>query len=249
MISSDISSILQWIAKRLFVAAMIVPLLGYAADNAESSPRFDIHVNPALARYLDLLEYPPYLELALENNGVEITAAGKLLILNEHAAQIKNVTLGDVNIEPTLVFSHREGAVFFYKASMMDVSVPVNIDASSLGNGTISIIFPKSSNNIVLSRFSKAIGEKIQMLANDSLQQRMLKYFDEIALKKPESRNEKEWIVSQIMLEGYNKRAFGETNFSSIETQSDWWLLLLGSIVAVLIYLNRGWFSKGKQSS
>jgi hypothetical protein len=238
------TSLLRKLTNAILFVTLINPLWVYGASNSNESPRFDIHASPALAQYLDLLEYPPYLELALENSGVSITASGKLLILDEHTAKLKNVTLGDVNFDPSLRFLHREGAIFSYEASMINVSIPVNIDTTDLSNGTISIIFPQAAGNIVLTKFSQAIRDKIQTLASDSLQQRMLKYFYSITANKPDGRNLKEWITSQIIIAGYNRRAFEESEIRNDETPSFWWFLILIPIILVVFLAIRKLFFK-----
>lgn len=232
----------------LAAASFGLPAISAAETNPDGSTRFDIKIVPDLAKHAYLLEYPSYLELALENNGIELSVSGKLFIVDPHTAQIKNVMLGDVSISPTLQYTHREGNVFFYKVGMLDVSIPVNIDTTYLKDGMVSVIFPKSSASIVLNKFSKAIGEKMQILANDTIQRRMLRYMDEIGQGKPSGMSENEWAASKILVQGYNRRAFGEAQAVASGDGIDWWFVLILAGVAFLLYLNRDWFKKEKRT-
>jgi hypothetical protein len=102
------------IAFFLFGLCWIQPL--YAASSKEGALQFEIPIVQGAQKYLELLEYPAYLVVALENNGIKASNMGRLTLIDEHTIQLKNAMLR---------FAEKKNAVYAYKTSV-EWDIPLN---------------------------------------------------------------------------------------------------------------------------
>ena len=93
-----------WLPAIILLAGLWLP--GAAAGDAMT---LEFPVLPQAQRHVALLEYPPYLALALDNIGVKLTSSRKITILDAHSLQYRGTVLRYV---------HRNGSVYSYEASV-----------------------------------------------------------------------------------------------------------------------------------
>lgn len=154
----------------------------FAAEASNNALHFDIAVVQGAERYLDLLEYPAYLVVALENNGIKLSNMGSVSLVDEHTVQFKSAMLQYVR---------KSGSVYIYKSSLewnlplkhLEFDVPVEIDMGSVAKGTahVSVLLPLA--NLFPNALVDRIRMKIQMLSGEEVQKRMLGYFDDLSGK------------------------------------------------------------------
>lgn len=153
------------------------------ADDAQNNAlRFDIVLVPGAERYLDLLEYPAYLAVALENNGVKPSNKGTVFLVDERTIQF---------LSAMLQFAGKSGSVYSYKSTLewdlplkhLKFDVPVEVDVSDVAKGTarVNILLPLAS--LFPDALTDRIRMKVQALSGMELQKRMLGYFDDLSSK------------------------------------------------------------------
>lgn len=226
-----------------FIFMMVTPILGHAVNISQKALKYNVRVDPRVGRYVYLLKQPSYLAVALENIGINISLSGKWIPLDDHTLQISNLTFGSQANSPALQFLHRDGAMFHYRAGFMGISFPVNIDVSALESGSVSVVIDTSLASYVPQQLSEVIEERIANLASDNAQKQLLNYLEGLDKSRPQDWGEKEWINTQIMLQGYKNQVLGKTNNSANTSSSfNWWVLLLPwfvVIVLVIILVNK----------
>lgn len=190
----------RFVAVFLFVLCWIQPL--YAASSKESALQFEIPIERSAENYLKLLEYPAYLVVALENNGIKTSDTGRPTLIDERTIQLKSAMLH---------FDEKKGAVYSYTGSLewdialwhLKFEVPMEIDTSSVSKGNIQVsVFLPLSNlfpDALLERFRM----KIQILSRPEIQKRMLRYFDELS-KSAGPASGLEGLFTKIMLQSYS---------------------------------------------
>src|SRR5512146_1056275 len=100
---------------------------------------FDVSVLPETARYVELLAYPAYLAVALENNGLNPSLSSRVVIRDSKSLQIKNAALQ---------YAGKRGAIYTYTAELgwslgateTSFKIPVEVDTSSAQQGKIRMI-------------------------------------------------------------------------------------------------------------
>ena len=154
----------------------------FAAEASSNALQFDIAVVQGAERYLELLEYPAYLAVALENNGIKPSNMGSISLVDEHTVQLKSAMLQYVG---------KSGSVYTYKSSLewdipfkhLKFDVPVEVDMGSVAKGAahVSVLLPLA--NLFPNALVDRIRMKIQMLSGEDVQKRMLGYFDDLSGK------------------------------------------------------------------
>ncbi len=186
----------------------LVALIGLAhnswADNKDSM-QFDVPILQEAKRHLELLEYPAYLAVALDNNNVGLGGAGKIMILDGKTLQYKTATLR---------FVEKKGPLYRYEGSvdwgigMVQTSfkMPIEVDVSSMNQGKINVRVHLPLAKLFPQELTDRIRLKVTLLADLSLQKKMLEYFDALE-KKPVSGAGIEGTANLIMIQAYNLQA------------------------------------------
>lgn len=173
----------------------------YAASSRESALQFEIPVVQGAEKYLELLEYPAYLVVALENNGIKTSNMGRPTLVDERTVQLKSAMLH---------FVEKKGAVYSYKGSLewdiplkhLKFEVPVEIDTSSASKGNIQVSVFLPLANFFPDALVERIRMKIQLLSGPGVQRQMLEYFDDLS-KKTDPASGLQGLFSKIMLQSY----------------------------------------------
>lgn len=189
------------IALVVFVLCSVQPI--YAASSSkEGALQFEIPIVQGTEKYLELLGYPAYLAVALENNGIKASNMGRPTLIDERTIQLKSAMLR---------FVEKKGAVYFYEGSLewdiplkhLKFEVPVEIDTSSISKGNIQISVFLSLANLFPDALVERIRMKIQMLSGPDVQKQMLGYFDGLS-SKTDPATGLQGLFSKIMLQSFS---------------------------------------------
>lgn len=186
----------------LFLFCLCYAQPTYAASSREGALQFEISVVQGTEKYLELLAYPAYLVVALENNGIKTSNMGRLALIDERTVQLKSAMLH---------FVEKKGAVYSYKGGFewdiplkhLKFEVPVEIDTSSASKGNIQVSVFLPLANLFPDVLVERIRIKIQTLSEPAVQKQMLGYFDDLS-KKTESTSGLQGLFSKIMLQSYS---------------------------------------------
>lgn len=234
----------------LFVLCWAQPVC--AASPKGGALQIEIPIVQGAEKYLELLEYPAYLVVALENNSIKTSNMGRPTLIDEHTVQLKSAMLG---------FTEKKGAVYAYKASIewdiplkhLKFEVPVEIDTSSVSKGKIKVSIFLPLANLFPDALVERIRMKIQILSGPEVQKRMLGYFDDLS-KKTGPVSGLQGLFSKIMLQSYGApvdtggdcvtREPGDAELLSdqaylLATLAIWLIIGPGSVAAFIFWRNR----------
>ena len=233
----------------LFGATLFVGLNPAKAVSPEKFIKFDIPVLPEFARHADLLMYPPYLALALENNGINPSLTSRVTIADRASFQIKS---GVVR------FKQRNGEIYFYEAGLglspagidTKLLLPVEVDARRVTQGTLTIKVFLPLADLVSGDLQERIAFKISALAGIQSQRKVLAYLDGLMEQPPKDRSI-DGVLEKILIESYHRAvtapsvASAQVDRGAAEPLSDQWLFLFTVCIwfiglpAFLLYVRR----------
>lgn len=234
----------------LFVLCCAQPVC--AASSKGGALQFEIPIAQGAEKYLELLEYPAYLVVALENNGIKTSNMGRPTLIDERTVQLKSAMLH---------FVEKKGAVYSYKGSLewdiplkhLKFEVPVEIDTSSASKGNIQVSVFLPLANLFPDALVERIRIKIQTLSRPEVQKQMLGYFDDLS-RKTDPASGLQGLTSKIMLQSYSaaddasgvciSREPGDAESLSdqaylLATLAIWLIIGPGSIAAFIFWRNR----------
>ena len=238
-------------ARWLLAAAAGLGALAPAA-RGENEIRLDLPVVPAVRQYVDLLPYPAYLAVAMENNGIGLSQAGRVKVLDSHSLLIRNISVKYVG---------RKGPVFSYEAtvdwpgfSTEAFSIPVDIDLSDAPGGRVRIALRPPLAKLLSQEIIERIQLKIHTLADVAVQQKMLAYLD--ALSSGTREGARGAMFERILIDSYNRGgAFAAAGKEpgDAEPLSDQVLLIITLIIWLVIapvaLLLRRWRHRPRSSA
>lgn len=195
---------------------------------------FEIEVVPGAERYLELLSYPPYLAVVLENNGIRLTDSGRIRILDPRTLEI------DILNRSTVRFLERKGSLFSYQTQITwrvaplsaNFEMPAEVDVSKIGEGKVILRVYTSLARLLPKALTERINDRVKTLLNVSTQKQIVAYLDDLRQKYPEKEGTQE-IVQLILLQAYNQREsladkkVRPRHYGDAEPLSDQFLLLL----------------------
>ena len=238
-------------ARWLVAAAAGLGALAPAA-RGENEIRLDLPVVPAVRQYVDLLPYPAYLAVAMENNGIALSQAGRVKVLDGHSLLIRNISVN---------FVRRKGAVFSYEAkvdwpgfSTEAFSIPVDIDLSDASGGRVRIALRLPLAKLLSQEIIDRIQLRIHTLADVAVQQKMLAYLD--ALSSGTRDGARGAMFERILIDSYNRGgawAAAGKEPGDAEPLSDQALLIITLIIWLVIVpvalLLRRWRRRPRSSA
>jgi len=217
----------------------VVTCGGAYLANAAGEIRIEIPVVPSLDRYADLLAYPGYFSVALENNGLSPSLSSKLKVKERgRVLEIRNATLKYVSVK---------GAIYSYEAAVtLDLGVadsrlafPVTIDLSNVSSGKVVATATPPLANLFPSELTDRIRIKAGLIANINSQQKMIDYLDGLAGSVPDGSKGAAALIEPILVDAYNKgggpvMTRGHDVGEAVPL-SDQWMLLLTLVIWLLI--------------
>jgi hypothetical protein len=193
---------------RLMMVALALLCAPAAAQKPEGI-EFDLDVLPAVARHLELLAFPAYLALALENNGVRPSLSSPLVIRNRETVQVKT---GIVR------YTGRKGSVFNYEAGVnlslgiaeSTLTMRTEIDTSKAGQGIVLVrVFPPLAK-LIPEQLIEKVDFKIRAFGSIETQEKVLAYLDRIAKEQQGRGRGADGMLEAIAFDAYNRSASAE---------------------------------------
>lgn len=203
----------------IIIAFLLLPECVHSAEQLKDGIQFEVRTVSGAERYLELLAYPPYLALALENNGIRPSQTSPFIIVDRHTLQFKRIFLQ---------FIERKGALFIYegkvelKLANMDFSLKTKttVDTSQISKGLVYINVNTSGAKLIPSAVIEHFRAKIQELANETIQKKLITYFDEIIKQKLPGRGT--WGMEEyILIQSYNRMSNAFAGTSLIREPGD----------------------------
>jgi hypothetical protein len=193
------------------VLSAVLWLPGAVTAQIQDAMALEIPVLPEAQRYITLLEYPPYLVLALDNIGVKLTGSGKITIPGPNSLQYKGMVLRYV---------HRNGSLYTYEASLNwgIGTLPIEADLSNLDKGKINVRIFLPAARLLPQDLINRIQLKVRNLADVSVQRKILAYLDDLQ-KKTGSAKGMDAIFNLILVQAYNNQAATIGSFVSGESE------------------------------
>lgn len=175
----------------------------WAQDRAQQAVQFDLPVLPQAQRYVELLGYPSYLAVALENVGLAPSFSSRITLVDAQQLKLRNAVLK---------FMGRKGAVFTYSAGVAlglgvgepEITFPVEIDTSKVASGTVSVrLYPPLAKFIPQDLLDR-VRIKAQIMSDVSAQQKLLAYVEGMSKNVAPSAG---WapLLERIMIDAYNR--------------------------------------------
>ena len=218
----------------LFVVVFLPVGVALPDDQQASGLAFEVDVIAGMDRYIDLLVYPPYLAVALENSGIHLDSAESLRILDPHTLQIESLH------GSTLKFVRPKGPLFTYQTKVRwrvpllstGFEIPVEVDVSEIGKGRVAIRIYSAVAQLLPQSFTEGIQHKAQELLSVGVQRKLLKYLNGLRQKGQKEIGIQE-MAQLILLQAYNHRgsrvdkAVHSRQYQDSEPLSDQVLLLI----------------------
>jgi hypothetical protein len=186
----------------VLVAALLLAIPSFSQQSA-NAVRFNIPVVPEAAKHLEILTVPGYLALALENNGFHPSVSSRLIVKDRESFQIR---VGFVRYKGRKgdLYSYDTGVNLSLGVTDTEITVPVEVDTSSVSTGTLSVRAYPPLASFLPNEFLERVQLKISLLANLSSQRTMLAYFDRLAKEQQAKGRGFEGMLEAIALEAYN---------------------------------------------
>lgn len=225
------------IVMRVIFTAMVCGAISFA--HAANEIRIEIPVVPALERYADLLAFPGFFGVALENNGLSPSMSSKLQVRERgRALEIRNGTLR---------FKNKKGPIYIYEAvvtlnlgvSESKLAFPVTVDLAQISSGKVVVTAVPPLANLLPSELTDRIRIKAGLIANATTQQKMIEYLDGLVGSAPKDSAGISALAEAILVDAYNKgggaAAMRGSDAGEAVPLSDQWMLLLTLVIWLLI--------------
>ncbi len=216
-------------------AACCATFVAHAADEI----RIEIPVMPALERYADLLAFPGFFGVALENNGLSPSMSSKLQVREQgRTLEIRNATLR---------YASKKGAIYTYEAAVTlnlgvsesKLAFPVTVDLARVSSGKVVVTAKPPLANLFPAELTDRIRIKASLIANATTQQKMIEYLDSFAKTGSAGSAGMAALVELILIDAYNKGGGpfvkGGRDAGEAVPLSDQWMLLLTLVIWLLI--------------
>lgn len=174
---------------------------GATADPAERI-QFEIPALPGLQRYVDLLAYPSYVALALDNAGSGPSVSSRPVIESANSLRIRYAVMRFTGRKDA-VFSYEAGVTFSIGVGETTFALPVTVDTSALAGGRIKVEAAPPLAKLFPQELRDRMMVKAQLVADRARQQAVLDYLDNIAKNLPAGAGAGA-MGERILIDAYN---------------------------------------------
>lgn len=225
------------IVMRVIFITMVCGAISFA--HAANQIRIEIPAMPALERYANLLAFPGFFGVALENNGLSPSMSSKLQVKERgRALEIRNGTLR---------YKDKKGQIYTYEAVVTlnlgvgesKLAFPVIVDLTQLSSGKVVVTAMPPLASLLPGELTDRIRIKAGLIANATTQQKMIEYLDGLAGSAPKDSAGISALAEAILVDAYNKgggpAAMRGSDAGEAVPLSDQWMLLLTLVIWLLI--------------
>ena len=220
------------------VAVVVMSYQSIAMARTDNALEYTIPAIRGLERYIEMLEYPPYLALAIDNSGIRVGTGG-LVVVDKHTLQINYLRLKFVKKDGE-VYTYNIGPAWGLSLESIGLNLKVEIDCSQLRNGFVTVRIHMFRIDFFLSSVKYIIDYKIG-LASENNQKIIIKWLD--GLKVVESPHISiDAIINQIAMQTNDRRALERRKIFEIKQPlrrlSPFWhvlFILIGGVLIVII--------------
>lgn len=193
----------NWIRVSRTIAALLMAVGTFSVQgqtNEGEGIRMELPVLPALARYVDMLERPAYLALALEINGLNPSLSSRMMIEDSRGLRVRNAVLHYKGKQGS-TYNYEAGATLNLGVGETTFSFPVIVDVGGLGEGKVVVRAVPPLSKFFPQELRERIQIKAQLLANAATQQKVVEYLDGISKQAPGSQMD---LFEKILIDAYN---------------------------------------------
>jgi len=193
------------------VASLLVLLAFWPrlAAPAEGYLSFDVPVMSGAERYSELLEYPSYLAVALENAGVKPSNAARVVFVDARSLAFRNLSVS---------YESRRGPVYIYRAriewhlgvSQVTFDLPVEVDTGAAPAGRVTVRVLQRGNTLLPASLVDRMSLKLNSLAAPQLQSQVMRYLDTAAANRRAA--DISGLLERILIDAYNLPAAGTSS-------------------------------------
>jgi hypothetical protein len=175
------------------------------AQSGRSAIRFEIPVLPQAERHLGMLAVPGFAALALENNGFYTSVSSRMIIKSREEFQVRTATLRYTG-KKGAVYSYDVGATLFLGIGETTLTFPVEIDATDVRSGKVTIQVYSPLAGILPQELIDRIEFKIRANASLQSQRKLLDYFDRLTREHGAAGSER--VLEAIAFDAYNRGSY-----------------------------------------
>lgn len=220
----------------IFSALLLFPSADLRGDPISVS----IRVVPELERVLDWFSHPPLLAIAMENNRIRLSNAGRIQVVDPHTLQLERTP--PVPYKALIVkFVERKGLVFFYDASVAlnlpplqsKIAFKLQVDGSKISEGLLMVQADVPMAKLLPSSAMERVRQFIQKRLSATNQEIMVKYLK--TLERQADSTPGFYPRHALLLQQTYNLSAGGTGFQrepgEVEPLSDQWLFIISVLI------------------
>ncbi len=215
--------------------SIVFPPISFAKDKSENAIGFEILVIPEARRHVEWLEYPSYLAVALENNGLNPDSTGIMVIRDGKSLKVVDkFTINYIGESSNRYFY--SVLVDFPIGGTFEVGVEIDTSAINSGKVLVDVTFPLSE--YFVGNYKERVAQKFSRLTDAVMQKKLSDYLYGIDIKLDFSKRMQDKF-ELLMIDAYNRRTSNIDIISAdkpmgVEPVSE--KLLLISSLAILLF-------------
>jgi len=214
----------------LLCLGAMLPLASHA-DGPANELRFEIPTLPGFQKHVQLLEYPGYIAVVLENNDMHPSLSSKPLVRERgREVEVKSAVIR---------FTGRNGSTYSYEAGVSlgigkaSITFPATVDLSALSSGKTIVSAKLPLATLIPEDKRERINTKARMLASMAAQHKLLDYLDKLPASAGSAA-----VIEAILLDAYNRSAGPAMrgDVGDAVPLSEQWMLILTLVIWFILF-------------
>ena len=205
------------------------------AEEALADLKFQIKVVENASRFIDLLQYPSYLAVALENSGIRATNAGRVILVDRENLQFRNVSVRFLE-KKGLSYKYTTHIQWDLSMTQLTLDIPFEIDLRKLDEKIVEVKFYTKGSALLPDALVQKMQMKIQAIASQEAQNAIINYLQKIASK---NKRGIDGMLESILIDSYNlpvvSSGDGRKEFGDAEPLKDQYYLLATIVLWFLL--------------
>ena len=196
------------------------------ADKLVTNLNFQIKLVENAPRFVDLLQYPSYLAVALENSGIRATNAGRIVLVDRENLQFRNVSIRFIEKRDGLI-KYTSHIQWDLAMTQLTLDIPFEVDLSKINEKIVEVRFYPKGSALLPDSLIQKMQMKIQAIASQEAQNAIINYLQKIASK---NKRGMDGMLESILIDSYNlpivSYGDGSKEFGDAEPLKDQYYLL-----------------------